>query len=331
MPDTSDDPDCARCGGPSDWHGVCPRCLILGALGAPAPADDPEPALRLGKYTLIAELGRGGTGRVWRARQDGQEREVALKTLRAGIGADDSARERFRREALAAARLRHPGIVPVHEVGQADGESYLAMELVRGETLAQRLQAGPLPPRVAAALVRAVANAVRHAHAAGVIHRDLKPSNILLDADRDGAPRLTDFGIARLVGGHDSSLTSLLEGLGTLAYLAPEQALGQGAKQGPATDVYGLGAVLYHCLTGRPPFLGETPAAMLRMVVESDPPGLPSLDPSVPRDLETITLRCLEKRPWRRYPTAGDLVDELDRWLRARPVLALPRPRCWPG
>ncbi len=313
---------CPRCGATRDWRGVCSHCLLRGALARAEATDGPPPAGRLGAYTLHSELGRGGMGRVWRARQAGLDRDIALKTLRAGVGADQAARDRFRREALAAGRLRHAGIVTVHEVGEADGELYLAMELVRGETLAQRLKMGPLPPRDAAGLLREVADAVQHAHEAGVIHRDVKPSNILLDADRNGAPRLTDFGIARLAGGDEASLTCTLEGLGTLAYLAPEQAAGRGAEQGPATDVYSLGAVLYHCLTGRPPFLSESVAAVLRLVIETEPPGMRSLNPSIPRDLETIALHCLEKHPSRRYPSAGDLALELGRWLRDEPIHA---------
>ncbi len=316
--------------------------------------DGPAPATRLGTYTLLSELGRGGMGRVWRARQDGLERDIALKTLRAGTLADASARERFQREALAAARLRHPGIVPVYEVGEAQGDLFLAMELVRGETLAARLRAGPLDPGVAAKWLRALADAVQHAHEHGVVHRDLKPSNVLLDADQEERPRLVDFGVARLTGADHEALTTTLEGIGTLAYLAPEQATGRRAEQGPATDVYGLSAALYHCLTGRAPFGGEHPAAVLQAVIQNDPPPLrtrlshydksrndrsdasgrsPALF-QIPRDLETICLKCLEKDPRRRYETAAAVRDELDCYLRGDPVTANPvgwSARYWRG
>jgi len=196
------------------------------------------------------------------------------------------------------------------------------MELVRGETLAHRLHSGPLSPMAAVRLVHDLADAVQHAHAAGVIHRDLTPGNILLDAARDDTPRLTDFGVALLADSSGAPLTATLEGLGTLSYLAPEQASGRRAEQGPATDVYGLGAVLYHCLTGRPPLLGESTGALLRAVLETEPTAPRKLNPRVSRDLDTVCVKCLAKEPDRRYATAAELRDELARVLCDQPVLA---------
>ncbi|MBN9690567.1 MAG: protein kinase [Verrucomicrobia bacterium] len=314
---------CPRCHRARDWRGVCPVCVLGGLLNASS-IPEPIPVLKLGPFQLLEEIGRGGMGRVWRARQEGLDREIALKTLRAGSLADELTRERLRREAQAAARLRHPGIVTVHEVGEAEGELYLAMELVRGETLAQRLRSGPLHPRNAAELARALADAVQHAHAAGVIHRDLKPANVLLDADHHDAPRLTDFGVARLANNPNATLTGTLEGLGTLAYLAPEQAGGRRAEQGVTTDVYGLGAVLYHALTGRPPLAGETPAGLLRAVLETEPISPRRLNPAVSPDLDTICRKCLAKEPTQRYASAAELRDELDRFLRDEPIRARP-------
>lgn len=315
---------CPRCGGARSWRGQCPVCLLAGASACLEAPAGPPPATRLGAYELLEEIGSGGMGRVWRARQDGLAREVAVKTLRAGAGAGPLARERFRREALAVARLRHPGIVTVYEVGEAGGELFLSLELIQGGTLAQRLKQGPLSPRSAAELVRAVADGVQHAHDHGVIHRDLKPSNILLDAAHRDVPRLTDFGIALLADADGDSLTATLEGLGTIAYLAPEQASGRRDAQGPATDVYGLGAVLYHCLTGRAPFMGETPATVLRAIMEFDPPSPRLVNPMISRDLETICLKCLEKEPRRRYSSASELRDELDRLRRGETLHARP-------
>ena len=334
---------CPTCGRARDWRGVCAHCVVASFLEpAPAPPDLPS---RLGDYELIEEIGRGGMGAVWRARQEKLQRDVALKTVRGGVLAGAEARERFRREALAVARLRHPGIVAVHEVGEQDGELFLALEYVRGESLAQRLRAGPLPPRAAAQLAREVAAAVQHAHEQGILHRDLKPSNILLDAARADAPRLTDFGIAKRVENSselrveressdatgsvsqpstlNSPLTVTGQMLGTLSYAAPEQA-GARAPHTPATDVYGLGAVLFHCLTGRPPFLGDEPLVLARAVVEQEPPAPRSLNPTLPRDLETICLQCLEKNPARRYPSATALAEDLTRFLDRQPVQARP-------
>jgi WD40 repeat protein len=263
-------------------------------------------------------------GRVWRARQEGLEREVAVKTLWGGALADPATRERFRREALAAGRLNHPGIVSVLGVGEEDGELFLAMELIRGGSLADRLRGGALGSREAARIVRDLALAVEHAHGCGIVHRDLKPSNVLLDSERSGIPRLTDFGIARLLESDRASLTATGEGSGSPSYVSPEQAAGDREAQGVATDVYGLGAVLYHAMTGRPPFSGESAAATIRWVMERDPIAPRTLVAGLPRDLETICLKCLEKVPSRRYASAAEVVLELDRFLRHEPVRACP-------
>jgi WD40 repeat protein len=297
---------------------------LQGALKPLGGSVDPDPEQRLGDYHLLGEIGRGGMGRVWRARQETLGREVALKTLRAGRLAEEGARARFRREAEAAARLRHPGIVPVYAVGDVSGELFLAMELVSGPSLAQRLREGPVSSNQSATWVRLISEAVEHAHRQGVIHRDLKPSNILLDEAQGGVPRLTDFGIAMLQDGGMETLTSTLEGLGTLAYLAPEQASGKRELQGPATDVYGLGAILFHCLTGRAPHVGDSVGDVLRQVIEGEIPSPRLLNPGVPRDLETLCLRCLEKDPAKRLPNASALAEELGRFLAGEPIRSRP-------
>ena len=230
--------------------------------------------------------------------------------------------ERFLREAETVAGLRHANIVQVHEVGDVDGRPYFTMEFVEGGSLAQKLAGTPQPARQAAALVAAVAEAVHAAHQRGIVHRDLKPGNILLTAD--GTPKLTDFGLARRLEGA-AGLTHSGAPLGTPSYMAPEQAEGRSREAGPAADTYALGAILYELLTGRPPFRAETAAETLRQVVSRDP-VLPSrLNAAVPRDMETICLKCLEKSPERRYPSAVALADDLQRFLRHEPIARSPR------
>jgi eukaryotic-like serine/threonine-protein kinase len=314
---------CDRCGGVVVLGRSCPRCTLAWVMGQ-GRAVGGEASRRMGGFALFEELGRGGMGRVWRARQEGLEREVAVKTLWGGALADAGVRERFRREALAAGRLNHPGIVSVFGVGEEAGELYLAMELVRGGSLADRLRRGAMGSQEAARLIRDLALAVDHAHRNGIVHRDLKPSNVLLDSERGGIPRLTDFGIARLLESDRMELTVTGEGSGSPAYVSPEQAVGDRAAQGVATDVYGLGAVLYHALTGRPPFAGDSAAATIRWVVERDPIPPRTLIAGLPRDLETICLKCLEKVPSRRYPSAAEVAEELERFLKKEPVRACP-------
>ncbi len=279
---------------------------------------------RLGPYDLVAELGRGAMGVVYRAVDRRLQREVALKVL---LGAADAAGlEDFTREARAAARLRHPGIVVVYGADVIDGLRVVALELVQGGSLQQRLRdGGPLPSRDAARIVADLAAAVEAAHAEGVVHRDLKPANVLLE--RDGRPRLTDFGLAR--DERAGARSNAGDIIGTPAYMAPEQALGEVHRVGPRTDVWGLGAVLFECLTGQPPFRGRTAQDVMRNIVEVPAPS-PSevrrrrgLEP-LPADLSTICLMALAKAPERRYASAGALEEDLRRWLDGRPIFARP-------
>ena len=281
----------------------------------------------LGDYELLEEIARGGMGVVYKARQISLNRIVAVKMILAGQLATKADHERFHAEAQAAALLDHPNIVPIFEVGEHEGQHYFSMGYVDGSSLSARLVEGPLTPKEAAELVATVAGAVEYAHRQGVIHRDLKPSNILIDSK--GHPRVTDFGLAKQVGapgtpGRGSDLTASGQVLGTPSYMPPEQAAGQIRTVGPAADVYALGAVLYATLTGRPPFQAATPSETLRQVIEREPLTLRQLNPAVPRDLETITLKCLEKSVPRRYATAQALAEDLQRYLQGRPILARP-------
>jgi serine/threonine protein kinase len=273
-----------------------------------------------GDYELLREVARGGMGVVYRARQVTLDRIVALKMILAGRLAGPDDLMRFKTEATAAARLSHPNIVTVHEVGEADGQPFYSMEFVEGQTLARRLAGGPLPGRLAARYVRQVARAVHYAHRHGIMHRDLKPSNIIITPDEE--PKITDFGLAKRLGPGESGRTRTGAILGTPSYMAPEQASGKTKELGPATDVYGLGAVLYECLTGRPPFHAETPMDTLMQVLENDPVPPRLLNPNVDLDLETICLKCLEKDPHARYPSAEELADDLDRYLNGESIKA---------
>lgn len=281
---------------------------------------------RLGNYELIEEVGRGGMGVVFRARQHNLDREVALKVIRNSALASTADVDRFRNEAAAAARLAHPHIVRVHDIGEADGHPYFAMEFIAGRHLGDLTRHGPLSARVAAELVAKLAAAVQHAHERGVLHRDLKPSNVIMDAV--GEPHVTDFGLAKRFDptaptspGADLTLTG--EMLGTPAYMAPEQAASR-KPLGATADVYSLGALLFTLLTGRPPFVGETIPELLRAVAEQDPPSPRLLNPAVPEDLASVCLKCLSKEPDRRYPSAQALADDLGRFLREEPTRARP-------
>jgi len=282
----------------------------------PSYRGDPQPAERIGRYRLLAPLGRGGMGVVYRAHHDGLDQEYAVKLLRAGTDAPQEIVERFLREARAVARIgKHPNIVQVHDVGEQDGCYYLAMDLVDGAPLSSHTAKGPLPPREAAGIACGIARGLQVAHDAGIIHRDLKPSNVLVD--RAGVPHVADFGLARDILSRQR-LSREGDVFGTPQYMAPEQAAGENDRVGPATDVYGLGATLYEMLTGRPPFDAGTSAELLYRVLSQEP--APPSD--VPADLATICLKALEKDPSRRYPSARAMEEDLARFLAGEPVRA---------
>ena len=293
-----------------------------------------EPLARIsdrnfGDYELLQEIARGGMGVVYKARQAKLNRLVALKLILAGQLAGSAEVKRFYIEAKASAQLDHPGIVPIFEVGQHDGQHFFSMGFIEGQSLAARVAKGPLSPAEAAHVVREIAEAVHYAHNKGVVHRDLKPGNILLDAQ--GKPRVTDFGLARL-NEDRSELTGAGQPLGTPSYMPPEQASGKIDQIGPASDVYSLGAILYCLLIGRPPFHAASSMDTLLQVLNQEAVPLRQLNPHVPRDLETITLKCLQKDISRRYGSSQQLADELSRYLESRPILARPIgtfERCW--
>ncbi len=303
---------CPDCGSPLP-EGVsallCPVC----ALADTAPAS--------GGYTLLGEIARGGMGVVYLARQESLRRQVAMKVLPGAAFSSQEFRQRFQREAETAAHLSHPGIVAIHEVGEHLGQPFIAMELIEGPSLADRLQSGRMTPELAAHIVRQVGLAVAHAHERGVLHRDLKPSNILLREDTE--PVLTDFGLAKFTQ-TGNTLTQGAQSLGSPGYLPPERVGMSEVAASVAEDVYGLGAVLYHCLTGRAPFTADSLPALLAATQTQDPVAPRLLNPSLPLDLQTICLRCLEKQPAARYATAQEVADELDRYLRGEPILARP-------
>lgn len=285
---------------------------------------------QLGEYRILRQAGRGGMGTVYEAVHEVREQRVALKLLPGVDLADPKARERFWREAHTTARLSHPNIVPIIEVGEHEGQLFLALEFIAGPSLSDQLRKSPLPPRQAASIVEVVARAVHYAHQQGIIHRDLKPANVLLSRDEKDAraegteftPKVTDFGLAHPLNG--SELTATGEIVGTPGYMAPEQAWGKGQRHvvGPETDVYALGAVLYASLTGRPPFQGVTALDALAKIRTDDPLPPSRLQPHVPRDLETICLRCLEKEPLQRYATAESLGNDLRRFLDGKLIAA---------
>ena len=284
---------------------------------------------QVGDYEPLEEIGRGGMGVVYRARQSSLGRTVALKMILRGGLASAADVARFRSEAESAARLSHPNIVPVYEVGEHDGQPYFSMQLVEGTTLAQRLQEGPMSPREAAELLTPICRAIDEAHKNGVLHRDLKPSKILID--ETGRAFVTDFGLAKriqsseAIEGDSLSLTTLTHSgaiVGTPSYMAPEQAAGQRGEISAATDVYSLGALLYAMLTGRAPFQAATPLDTVLMVLEQDPVPARMLNPVADSDLELIAMKCLQKPQDLRYSDAGQLADDLQAWLDGDPISA---------
>jgi WD40 repeat protein/serine/threonine protein kinase len=322
---------CPECGGlltEGVTQGLCASCLIVEGFKlatdtvAPdhAPASNPA-ARHFGDYELLDEIARGGMGVIYRARQRSLDRIVAVKMLLFGPHASTEYVKRFRAEASAAASLQHPNIVAIHEVGVHQGEHYLVMDLVDGPNLGQFVKDEPLSAKRAAGYLKTIAEAIHYAHERGILHRDLKPSNVLVDSNDQ--PRVTDFGLARRLDA-DSSLTLTGQILGSPSYMPPEQAGANHHKVGRRSDVYSLGAMLYHMLTGRPPFIGGGLNETLEQVFHREPVAPRLLNPAVPRDLETICLKCLEKEPVRRYPSAQALADELGRFLRDDPTVARP-------
>lgn len=338
---------CSECGAPLPEDappGVCPNCALRAALNVTHndqadkagsdPTGDPQPSAglssheateqrsqRFGDYELLEEIARGGMGIVYRARQISLDRIVAVKLLPFSSLTSAEFIQRFRAEASAAAALRHPSIVTVHEVGVHQGQHYLVMNFVNGPPLGRLVAEGPLPAQRAATYLKGIAKAVHYAHGQGILHRDLKPSNVLID--EDDQPQLTDFGLAKRLDG-ESSLTLTGQALGSPGYMPPEQALAEHSRVTRRSDVYGLGAMLYHLLTGRPPFHAGSLNQAIHQVVEKEPLAPTLLNPDLPLDLQTICLKCLEKEPERRYATAQEVADELGRFLKGEPIRARP-------
>ena len=274
-------------------------------------------------YVILGELGRGGMGIVYKARQVNLNRICALKMILAGPHAGTEATARFLSEAEMVARLEHPAIVQIHHLGDHDGRPYLELEYVDGGSLGDRSNGAPLTAGEAAEMIESLARAIHYSHGLGVVHRDLKPSNILLTLD--GRPKIADFGLAKVLE-TDSQITGSGLILGTPSFMAPEQASGEAKAAGPAADIYALGAILYTLLTGRPPFRAATVPETLRQVQEEAPVSPCRLQPSLPRDIETVTLKCLQKRPADRYATAAALAEDLRRFRAREPILARPIP-----
>src|SRR5438270_3844962 len=338
---------CRKCGAEifaDAPEGLCTACLFETGLDllahefvVPQKRDDPGPSegvplsrnkkksnraktlANFGDYELLEEIGRGGQGVVYRARQKSLNRTVALKVIGLGHWATEAHLKRFRREAESAASLEHPCIVPIYEVGERDGSCYFSMKFIEGGHLDEVVRREAIPPRRAAELIAKLAHTVHYAHERGILHRDIKPGNILLDAK--GEPHLTDFGLARLVE-TESTVTRTMEVLRTPSYMSPEQAVGNNAAVSSVTDVYGLGAVLYQLLTGYPPFAGGTTFETVRLVLDTNPRKPRLWNSKLDRDLETICLKCLEKDPKRRYASAVALADDLERWLKHEPIRA---------
>ena len=303
---------------------------LLTAGGLPITTSHPQSAtpdqraIAIPGYEILGELGRGGMGVVYRARQTKLHRVVALKMILSGAHAGEADLARFRTEAEAIARLQHPNIVQIHEIGEHEGKPFFSLEFCAGGALDRKLGGTPLPPKEAARLVETLARAMFVAHQANVIHRDLKPANVLLLTD--GTPKITDFGLAKKLD-DTSGQTQSGAIMGTPSYMAPEQAGGKSHEIGPAADVYALGAILYELLTGRPPFKAATPLDTVLQVVSQEPVPVRRLNPPVPTDLETICHKCLQKDPEKRYASAAALADDLARYSRGEPIAARPAGR----
>ncbi len=317
---------CAKCGATvfaDSPRGFCSVCLFKTGLGSlQDDLDGQEPSriqMEFGDYQIIEEIGRGGEGVVYRARQKSLNRTVALKVIGLGKWSSTPHLKRFRHEAEAAASLEHPQIVPIYEIGERDGSCYFSMKFVEGGRLDEVAQTEPMSARRAAELLVKIARTVQFAHEHGILHRDIKPGNILLD--KNGEPHLTDFGLARLIE-QESTITNSFDVLGTPSYMAPEQAAGHTKELTAAADVYSLGAVFYQMLTGEPPFAGGTTYETIRLVLETEPRNPRTRSPKLDIDVATICLKCLEKNPANRYPTAKALAEDLERWLRHEPIQA---------
>lgn len=349
---------CTTCGTtlpPDAPAGVCPKCLLRAGIddfvveageeatlitnpelhvsqpdeaatepcaGKSSPVPPVGTAIRyFGDYEIIEEIARGGMGVVYKARQVNLNRTVALKMILTGQLAGENDVQRFYTEAEAAAQLDHPGIVPIFEIGEHQGQHYFSMAYIEGDSLAQKVADGPLPPREAAEIVQKVCQAIAYAHGRGVVHRDLKPANILMDPNSQ--PKVTDFGLAKRAES-ESNLTGTGQILGTPSYMPPEQASGRLDEVGPRSDVYSIGGILYCLLTGRPPFQSSNAMDTLLQVLEREPVAPRALDPKLPVDLNTICLKCLEKDPQQRYSSAAELSDDLQRYLAGEPITARP-------
>jgi len=334
MPDRPSAVICPNCGRPlpSDARRkICAACLLsqaldAGPLGAPQASPGKATLPReFGAYELLEEVARGGMGIIYRARQTQINRLVALKVMASGHFASPDFLKRFRTEAEAVASLDHLNIVPIYEIGECEGHPFFSMKFLAGGSLAGRISnlKSQISNREAADLLVKLARAVHYAHQRGILHRDIKPHNVLLD--HQGEPLLTDFGLAKLVE-KDSTLTRTMAVLGTPSYMSPEQARGEARQLTTAVDVYGLGAVLYEVLAGQPPFAGGTTMETVRQVLDKEPRRPSTLRPDTDRDLETICLKCLEKNPTRRYGSAIELAEDLERWQRQEPILARPSP-----
>jgi tetratricopeptide (TPR) repeat protein len=305
----------------SGTSGADPALPPTRQWAGPAGAPSRQPAPVIPGYEILGELGRGGMGVVYQAWQRGLKRLVALKMLLTGPYAGPEQLARFRAEAEAVARLQHPSIVQIYEIGEVEGRPYFVLEYVEGGSLDRKLSGNPVPPKQAARQVQALADGVAAAHQAGVIHRDLKPANVLVG--KGEALKVADFGLAKQVGAAPGQ-TKTGDVMGTPSYMAPEQAAGNPKDVGPACDIYALGAILYEMLTGRPPFKGASTWDTVQLVIATDPVPPARLNPQLPRDLETICLKCLHKDPHRRYPTAGELAEDLRRFLAGEPIRARP-------